>query len=130
MSICEYRSVDKDGRIICQKIREGDREVSPSLCRTCPARQSGCEHLRFTLAKTEPSPIVVRYATGRVEVWNNEPPAIRFHTAACALKVAPVQSASQCLACSARTCRGVQEAEPAARAGNILVFPQAVAAVS
>lgn len=130
MTVCQHRLVDKDGRIICEKIREGDREVSPNLCRACPARQVGCDHLRFTLAKTEPSPIVVRYATGRVEVWNNDPPAVRFRTAACALKVAPVQGVSQCLACSARTCRVAPEAEPAARAGNILVFPQPVAAVS
>lgn len=130
MTVCDFRSVDKDGRIICQKITEGDREVSPNLCRDCPAKQASCDHLRFTLSKTAPSPIVVRYATGRVEVWNNDPPNLRFQRAACSVKVAPVHSAAQCLSCAIRSCRAAVEAEPAARSGKVLPFPRPVAAAS
>jgi hypothetical protein len=130
MTVCDYRSVDKDGRIICQKITEGDREVSPNLCRDCPAKQVSCDHLRFTLSKTAPSPIVVRYATGRVEVWNNDPPALRFQRAACSVRVSPISAAAQCLSCAMRSCRIAVEAEPAVRSGKVVRFPQPVAAAS
>ena len=130
MTVCENRSVDKDGRIICQKISDGDREVSPNLCRDCPAKQAGCDHLRFTLSKTAPSPIVVRYATGRVEVWNNDPPSLRFQRAASSARVSPVHSAAQCLSCSLRACRAAVEVQPAVRSGKVVPFPQPVAAAS
>jgi hypothetical protein len=130
MTVCDYRSVDKDGRIICSKIADGDREVSPNLCRECPAKQVGCDHLRFTLSKSAPTPIVVRYATGRVEVWNNDPPGLRFQRAACAAEVAPVHSAAQCLSCAMRSCRVAVGVEPAARAGKVIPFPRPVAAAS
>ena len=82
--ICQYRSVARDGRIICKKIVEGENEVSPNLCRDCPARQIGCEKLHFSLEKLSPSPVVVRYGNGHSEVWDDEPARIRFVRAACA----------------------------------------------
>ncbi len=131
MPTCEFRSVDKDGRIICKKITEGDNEVSPNLCRECPARKANCTHLTFSLLKTVPSPIVVRYATGRVEVWNDDPPALHFRRAACALHVVPIQSPVQCLACSARVCRVPVEPQPVpAQAGKVVHFPSPAAVAS
>jgi len=134
MSTCEFRAVDKDGRVVCQKIGQGDCEVSPNLCRECPGKQANCEHIRFTLAKTAPAPIIVRYATGRVEVWNNDPPALRFQRAACAVKAAPIQSPSQCLACTMRTCRALVEVQPVvqpiAHPGKVVQFPRPVAVAS
>lgn len=124
MPTCEFRAVDKDGRIICKKIAEGDNEVTPNLCRDCPARKANCEHLTFTLRKTVPSPIVVRYATGRVEVWNNEPPALHFRRAACAEQVVPIHSPTQCLACAVRVCRVPVEPQPVAvPPGRVVHFP-------
>ena len=132
--ICQYRSVGRDGRITCKKIVEGDNEVSPNLCRDCPARQINCDKLRFSLRKSSPSPIVVRYGNGHSEVWNNEPPRITFLRAACVAKVAPISDLRQCAACALRSV-----AEPVleevllpqvARRGKVIPFPQRVAAAA
>jgi hypothetical protein len=131
--LCEHRSVAADGRIVCAKITSGDNEVSPNLCRNCPAKTIGCHHLRFSLQKSSPSAIVVRYAGGRTEVWNDEPPSISFLHAACAAKVAPIAGPKECAACSLRvtTLPQPQVREKAARrkpgGGKVVPFPQPVA---
>jgi hypothetical protein len=132
--LCEHRSVTTDGRIVCAKISRGDNEVSPSLCRNCPAQAIACRHLCFSLQKSSPSAIVVRYANGRTEVWNNEPPSVSFLHAACAAKVAPITSPSECVACSLRltTLPQPQAREKASqhkpREGKVVPLPQSVAA--
>lgn len=132
--LCEHRSVAADGRIVCAKITLGDHEVSPNLCRNCPAKTIACRQLRFSLQKSSPSAIVVRYAGGRTEVWNDEPPSISFLHAACAAKVAPVSSPKECAACSLRLTilPRPQAREKAARrkpkGGKLVPFPQPVAA--
>ena len=132
--LCEHRSVAADGRIVCAKISLGDNEVSPNLCRDCPAKIITCHHLRFSLQKSSSSAIVVRYAGGRTEVWNDEPPSVSFHRAACAAKVAPIASPKECAACSLRltTLPQPQVREKAAgrkpRDGKVVPFPQPVAA--
>ncbi|MCK4472501.1 MAG: hypothetical protein KAW49_12040 [Anaerolineae bacterium] len=140
--ICQYRSVGRDGRITCKKIVEGDNEVSPNLCRDCPARQVSCDKLRFSLQKSSPSPIVVRYGNGHSEVWNNEPARITFLRAACVAKVAPISDLRQCAACALRTAgEPVLEEIPlprmvrpthrkVARGGKVIPFPQRVAAAA
>jgi len=94
--LCQHRSVAADGRIVCAKITLGDNEVSPNLCRNCPAKTIACHHLRFSLQKSSPSAIVVRYVNGRTEVWNDKPPSVSFLRAACAAKVAPITSPREC----------------------------------
>jgi hypothetical protein len=132
--LCEHRSVAADGRIVCAKITLGDNEVSPNLCRNCPAKTIACRHLCFSLRKSSPSAIVVRYAGGRTEVWNDEPPSISFLHAACAAKVAPISSPKECAACSLRltTLPQPQVKEKVARrkprGGKVVPFPQPVAA--
>jgi len=132
--LCEHRSVAADGRIVCAKITLGDNEVSPNLCRNCPAKTIACHHLCFSLQKFSPSAIVVRYAGGRTEVWNDEPPSVSFLRAACAAKVAPIASPKECAACSLRltTLPQPQVREKAARrkprGGKVVPFPQHVAA--
>ena len=140
--ICAHRSVARDGRIVCNKIAEGDNEVSPNLCRDCPARQVSCDKLRFSLQKSSPSPIVVRYGNGHSEVWNDEPPRISFLRAACAAKIAPISDPRQCAACALRTVSEPvleeillpQVVRPArhevARGGKVIAFPQRVAAAA
>jgi hypothetical protein len=131
--LCEYRSVAADGRIVCAKITSGDNEVSPNLCRNCPAKTITCHHLRFSLQKSSPSAIVVRYAGGRTEVWNDEPPSVSFLHAACAAKVAPISNPKECAACSLRLIPlpQPQVREKAARRkpgeGKVVPFPQPVA---
>jgi hypothetical protein len=130
--VCQYRSVDGDGRTTCQKIVEGNNEVSPNVCRDCPARQINCDRLRFSLQKISPSPIVVRYGNGHTEVWNDEPARITFLRAACAVKVAPINDARQCVACALRTVEEpVLEEIPLPRVASgskVIPFPQRVAA--
>jgi len=99
---CEHRQVTADGRIVCRKVARGDAEVSPALCASCPAALAGCEHLRFTLRKYAPVPIVVRYGGGRTEVWGDAPPAMRFERAACALRREPIGSPADCAGCALR----------------------------
>ncbi len=130
--LCAHRSVTCDGRITCKKIVEGDNEVSPNLCRDCPARQIGCDKLGFSLRKSSPSPIVVRYGNGHSEVWNDQPPRITFLRAACAARIAPISDPRQCAACALRTAgEPVLEEIPlprkVARGGKVIPFPQRVA---
>jgi hypothetical protein len=98
LNSCEHRTVSKDGRIVCRRIVEGDNEVSPKVCFNCPFRAVNCAHLRFSLRQTSPSPITVRY-NGRVEVWDDEPPEVRFERAACAEKKMPIFDARSCAGC-------------------------------
>ena len=139
---CAHRSVARDGRIICAKITEGNNEVSPNICRDCPAKQVSCDKLRFSLEKSSPSPIVVRYGNGHSEVWNDELPRITFLRAACVAKVAPISDARQCAACALRAAgEPVLEEIPlsrvvrpthrqVARGGKVIAFPQRVAAAA
>ena len=132
--LCEHRNVAADGRIVCAKITLGDNEVSPNLCRNCPAETIACHHLRFSLQKSSPSAIVVRYASGRTEVWNDEPPSVSFLRAACAARVAPITSPRECAACSLHlaTLPQPQARKKAARhkprEGKVVPLPQPVAA--
>jgi hypothetical protein len=132
--LCEHRSVAADGRIVCAKITQGDNEVSPNLCRNCPAKTIACQHLCFSLRKFSPSAIVVRYVNGRTEVWNDGPPSVSFLRAACAVKVAPITSPRECAACSLRltTLPQPQVREKAAQRkpgkGKVVPLPQPVAA--
>ena len=99
---CEHRKVSDDGRIICSKIALGDNQVSPNLCRHCPAKACNCDHLRFSLQKLSLSPIVVRWGNGHTEVWDDQPPAISFLNAACSLKGLPISSPRDCMGCALR----------------------------
>jgi hypothetical protein len=96
---CPHRSVSEDGRLTCDKIALGDHEVSPAICDNCPARACDCQHLRFSLEKVTLTPITVRWASGRTEVWDDQPPRVSFLRSACALKKTPVASPAVCLAC-------------------------------
>lgn len=100
--VCAQRQVLADGRVVCGKVGRGNAEVSPGLCATCPAAQVNCQHLRYTLRKDEPVPIVVRYAGGRTEVWDDLPPSIKFSQAACALRREPITSPADCAGCALR----------------------------
>jgi hypothetical protein len=132
--LCEHRSVAADGRIVCAKITLGENEVSPNLCRNCPAKTIACRQLRFSLQKSSPSAIVVRYAGGRTEVWNDEPPSISFVHAACAAKVVPISSPKECAACSLRLAILPQPrarekaAQRKPRGGKVVSFPRPAAA--
>ncbi len=99
---CPHRQVDDTGRILCGLIRGGDREVSVNLCRACPVPQINCQHLRASMQKKVSTPITVRFATGRVEVWDDEPATIGFKRAACAEKTMPINSPRDCQGCPLR----------------------------
>jgi hypothetical protein len=99
---CQFRQVDAHGRILCNLIKGGDREVSVNLCRACPVAQINCQHLRAGLQKHTSTPITVKFATGRVEVWDDQPPTIEFKQAACAAKTMPIHSARDCAGCPIR----------------------------
>ena len=109
-SHCEHRQVTTDGRVVCRKVGRGDTEVSVALCTACPAALIQCSHLRFTLRKHAPPPIVVRYAGGRTEVWDDMPPSMHFERAACALCRDAIHTPADCAGC---TLRAAVPAEPA-----------------
>ena len=102
LSPCSFRQVDNHGRILCNLIKGGDREVSVNLCRVCPVQAINCQHLRASLEKKISTPLTVRFATGRVEVWDDEPPGIEFKQAACAAKTMPIHSPRDCAGCPIR----------------------------
>ena len=131
---CEHRTVSKDGRIVCQKIVDGDPEVSPNVCRDCPYKAVDCSHLRFSLRLSSPSPLVVRF-NGRTEVWDDGPARLTFERAACAERVVPIHGPRACAECPLRQSLRDTAAEPsadrvAAAAGKVVSFParEAVAA--
>jgi hypothetical protein len=99
---CSFRQVDNHGRILCGVIKGGDREVSVKLCSICPVSQINCQNLRAGLEKKVSTPITVRFATGRVEVWDDMPPTIEFKQAACAAKTMPIHSPRDCAGCPIR----------------------------
>jgi hypothetical protein len=129
---CEHRTVAKDGRILCNKIVEGDPEVSPSLCRDCPFKAVDCRHLRFSLRLSTPSPLVVRF-NGRTEVWDDGPPHLAFEHAACAARTIPIADPRACAHCPLRQplpagTDPALEAQPLP--GRVVAFPEpALAAV-
>lgn len=141
LSPCEHRTVSKLGRIVCGKIVEGDNEVSPSLCRACPFKAVNCGNLRFSLRQTSPSPLIVRF-NGRVEVWDDEPPEVRFEQAACSAKVMPIHHPKQCAGCPLRQAlhepgapagvpspvRQRRQKRRVASVGKVVPFPAPVAA--
>jgi hypothetical protein len=134
LSPCEHRRASKDGRVICAKIVEGENEVSPNVCRTCPVKAVNCAHLRFSLCQTVPSPLIVRH-NGRTEVWDDDSPELRFERAACAARVVPIHDPHACAGCSLRQPLQAPVEAPlrqrrVAAAGRVVAFPsrEAVAA--
>lgn len=110
---CQFRQVDTHGRILCQLVKGGDRQVSADLCRACPVQSINCQHLRAGLEKQLSTPITVRFATGRVEVWNDAPAAMSFKQAACAAKTIPIHSPRDCAGCPLRAPNAIpQDAIP------------------
>ena len=99
---CPYRQVDDEGHILCDKIKSGDREVSPNICRACPVSAINCAHLRATLDHQARPPITVRYGNGKTEVWEDTAPSITLARAACAVKVTPIHSPRDCAGCPIR----------------------------
>jgi hypothetical protein len=124
---CEHRAVSRDGRIVCKKIVEGQAEVSPNVCRQCPARAVNCQHLRFSLRISSPSPLVVRY-NGRAELWDDGPAELCFDRAACAERVMPIHSPQACAECALRQAAWCEAPSPGAGSGRVVAFPGAVAA--
>ena len=99
---CPFRIVGEDGHILCEKIKSGDREVSPNICRACPVSAINCAHLRATLDHRVRPPITVRYGNGRTEVWDDVAPSIALERAACSAKVIPITSPRDCVGCPLR----------------------------
>ncbi len=99
---CPYRQVDDEGHILCDKIKSGDREVSPNICRACPVAAIHCAHLRATLDHQVRPPITVHYGNGKTEVWDDPAPSISLARAACAAKVTPIHSPRDCAGCPIR----------------------------
>jgi hypothetical protein len=60
-----------------------------------------CIHLRFSLLFTSPSPLLVRF-NGHTELWNADPPEVRFRQAACSAQILPIEHPSFCTGCSLR----------------------------
>ena len=117
---CPFRHVGEEGHILCDKIKTGNKEVSPNICRECPISAINCSHLRATLDHSSRPPITVRYGNGRTEIWDDvggDP--IKLERAACASKVMPIHSARDCAGCALR------QALVSAESVNAIV-PQAV----
>ena len=100
---CPFRHVGEEGHILCEKIKTGDKQVSPNICRDCPISAINCSHLRATLDHSSRLPITVRYGNGKTEIWDDVGgPAIKLERAACATKVIPITSVHDCAGCPLR----------------------------
>jgi hypothetical protein len=100
---CPFRHADDEGHILCDKIKSGDREVTPNICRACPVAHINCAHLRATLEHHARPPITVRWGNGKSQVWDDfAHDAISLSSAACAEKVIPIHSPRDCAGCALR----------------------------
>jgi hypothetical protein len=100
---CPYRHVGEEGHILCDKIKTGEREVSPNVCRACPISHINCAHLRATLDNQSRPPIVVRWGNGKSQVWDDfAQDSLTLTRAACAEKVSPILSPRDCAGCALR----------------------------
>ena len=100
---CPYRHADDEGHILCDKIKSGDREVTPNICRACPVAHINCAHLRATLEHDARPPITVRWGNGKSQVWDDfAQDSITLSSAACADKVIPIHSPRDCAGCALR----------------------------
>lgn len=99
---CPYRRANDDGQILCERIKSGDRAVSPNICRACPVAAINCAHLRATLNHDARPPITVRWGNGKTQIWESDAPSITMPHAACAAKVIPIHSARECAGCALR----------------------------
>ncbi len=106
---CLYRHVNDEGLILCDRIKTGDRAVSPNICRACPISAINCANLRATLEHSARPPITVRYGNGRTEIWDDVAPAISLERAACSAKVIPITSPRDCAGCPLRRPMAVTE---------------------
>ncbi|MBI3914376.1 MAG: hypothetical protein HY327_09360 [Chloroflexi bacterium] len=111
---CPFRQVDNEGRILCDKIKTGEREVSPNICRACPISAINCAHLRATLDHRARLPITVRFGNGRTEIWDDVEPSIALERAACSAKVIPITSPRDCAGCPLRQALIIPNAIPVA----------------
>jgi len=105
---CPHRHADDEGHILCDKIKGGDREVSPNVCRACPVAAINCAHLRATLAHHTRLPITVRWGNGKTDVLEDDAPALALQRAACAAKVTPILSPRECAGCALRQVLAIQ----------------------
>jgi len=128
---CPYRHVGDEGHIVCDKIKTGDREVTPNICRACPIAQINCGHLRATLDHQGHAPVVVRWGNGKTQVWDDQAPSISFRNAACAEKVIPIHSGKECAGCQLRqpllAVQAIARATPAERRPTVTRASRAVA---
>ncbi len=128
--------MDNEGRILCDKIKTGEREVSPNVCRACPISAINCAHLRATLDHRARLPITVRFGNGRTEIWDDIEPSIALERAACSAKVIPITSPRDCAGCPFRQALIIPNAIPVtpefkpARMPTIAQRRQPVAVVS
>ncbi|MBI5305075.1 MAG: hypothetical protein HY868_23285 [Chloroflexi bacterium] len=99
---CPYRRASDDGQIMCDRIKAGDRAVSPNICRACPVAAINCAHLRTTLSHDARPPITVRWGNGKTQIWEADAPSIAMEHAACAAKVTPIHSPRDCAGCALR----------------------------
>lgn len=99
---CPYRIADNDGRILCNQIKNGDRQVSAGMCQACPIAEIDCAHLRSTLSNPFRAPLTIRWGNGKTEVWDDPAPPLVMERAACAAKTIPILSPLDCMGCSLR----------------------------
>ncbi len=100
---CPYRHADDEGHILCDKIKSGDREVTPNICRVCPVAQINCAYLRARLDHQARPPLTVRWGNGKSQVWDDfAQESIALASAACAEKVIPIHSPRDCAGCALR----------------------------
>lgn len=99
---CPYRLVDSDGRILCNQVKTGERQVSAETCQACPVAEIDCVHLRATLHHKSCAPLTVRWGNGKNEVWSDPAPYLILERAACVVKTIPILSPHDCAGCTLR----------------------------
>lgn len=109
---CPYRLVDNEGRILCNQIKSGDRQISPGTCQVCPVAQIDCTHLRAALNQQSRVPLIVRWGNGKSEIWGDPTPPLILERAACSVLKTPILSPRDCVGCILRQALITPDATP------------------
>jgi hypothetical protein len=99
---CLFRRADDQGRILCNRIKTGDGQVTPNTCLACPIVAIDCRHLRATLEHRVSSAITVRYGNGKTQIWQDPTPGLTLERAACEERLVSISSPCDCAGCRHR----------------------------
>jgi len=123
LSPCPYRQVDVEGRILCNQIKTGEREVAAPSAASARSPQIDCTHLRATLNHQSSNPLTVRWGNGRTEIWHDAAPPLHSYAPLARPKTIPIISPGDCRGCTLHKSLVTPDAIPVVPKGMPAIYP-------